>query len=529
MKMKILDLTQGSPEWHAARKEHFCASDAPAMMGASKYKSRKQLLHEKKTGQTKPVDSFTQKRFDAGHATEASARDIVEMNEAETFTPVVGMVKIKTLKLLASLDGLNDSGEIALEHKLFNKILSLNVENGVLEPMHYWQLEQQLLVSGAKKVLFVCSDGTEDKWHEMFYVSIPERREQLLAGWVQFNKDLKAFKVEAKTEAVVATVAEAFPLIKYKIEGSMIVSNISAALPIIKERADVEMNRILETDQDFADKEDLNKATVKARATLKEVVSNVTGEYVSYSEFTSTAAQIDSILQKMQSQGEKQVKDAKQRKKDEIKETGLSSLRKFSDECYEKIKPLSLSQIGIIISPDFDTAMKGKRNLESLQSAVDDVVAKQKIWIGEIMARIVPNQIFMREHGSDFKFLFHDVAQIINQETEPFQAVVKSRIADHEKKEEEKAKALRESIRKEEEEKANKKIEPVAEENSTEDVSSPSVETAKTPQQRTSSTGRSAGPAPDPFKADMTAWAKKYNVPTQGIEELSAILKKHGV
>jgi predicted phage-related endonuclease len=47
--MKILNLTQGSPEWLATRAQHFCASDAPAMMGVSKYKTRSDLLREKAT------------------------------------------------------------------------------------------------------------------------------------------------------------------------------------------------------------------------------------------------------------------------------------------------------------------------------------------------------------------------------------------------------------------------------------------------------------------------------------------------
>ena len=72
--MKQHNLIQGSPEWHAHRANHFNASDAPAMMGCSPYKTRTQLLHEKHTGVTPEVDAATQRRFDAGHAAEAAAR-----------------------------------------------------------------------------------------------------------------------------------------------------------------------------------------------------------------------------------------------------------------------------------------------------------------------------------------------------------------------------------------------------------------------------------------------------------------------
>ena len=41
------DLIQGSDTWHAYRNAHDNASDAPAMMGCSPYKSREQLLAER--------------------------------------------------------------------------------------------------------------------------------------------------------------------------------------------------------------------------------------------------------------------------------------------------------------------------------------------------------------------------------------------------------------------------------------------------------------------------------------------------
>ena len=65
--MKIVQLTQGTPSWHAHRAQHFNASDAPAMMGVSPYKTRSELLHELATGMVPEVDASTQCRFDDGH------------------------------------------------------------------------------------------------------------------------------------------------------------------------------------------------------------------------------------------------------------------------------------------------------------------------------------------------------------------------------------------------------------------------------------------------------------------------------
>ena len=48
--MIIHEVKQGSPEWHALRANTRNASEAPAMMGVSPYKSRSALVREKATG-----------------------------------------------------------------------------------------------------------------------------------------------------------------------------------------------------------------------------------------------------------------------------------------------------------------------------------------------------------------------------------------------------------------------------------------------------------------------------------------------
>ena len=58
-------LTQGSDAWHAYRANYFNASDAPAMMGASKHETRTELLNRLHTGISKEIDSATQYRFDS--------------------------------------------------------------------------------------------------------------------------------------------------------------------------------------------------------------------------------------------------------------------------------------------------------------------------------------------------------------------------------------------------------------------------------------------------------------------------------
>lgn len=188
--MKIHNVTQGSAEWHALRAQHFTASEAPAMMGASKYQTRTDLLKLKKTGIAPEVTSSQQRIFDKGHETEALARPIVERMIGEDLFPVVGTEG----NLLASMDGMTMLGETLFEHKLWNESLVAQVRAGELEPHYYWQLEQQLLVSGAEKAIFVCSDGTEANFVSQEYFPVAGRAAQLVEGWKQFEADLASFE-----------------------------------------------------------------------------------------------------------------------------------------------------------------------------------------------------------------------------------------------------------------------------------------------------------------------------------------------
>lgn len=542
----IHNIEQGSDAWHQLRAKHFTASDAAAMMGASKYKSRNQLLLEKKTGRRPEVSKAQQAVFDQGHAAEAAAREVLEMELLEDITPVVMSAELEGLPLLASLDGFYCDGGMIFEHKLWNETLAENVRNGVLEPLHYWQLEQQLLVSGAKEVLFVVSDGTENKRETLVYESDPNRRAKLIAGWKQFAADLETFKPEAKQAAVVANDTEAFPLVQYRVEGTAIISNISEILPVVKDRAEAEMNRTLETDQDFADKEKLNKATKEARTKLKEAVANVQGEFVSFAEFSETAEQIDGILQKMQSHGEKQVKEAKEQKKKSIIDKAEKSVLAYIDECNDKISPLSIFRICGPLQPDYAGAMKGKRTIESLQNAVDSVVAETKITIDQAMSRIVPNQIFLKEHATEYSFLFSDVQAIINQDTEPFQAIVKSRIAEHKQAEADRLEQERERIRQEEEAKAAEKAERERQEEErrmeNERKEQQRAEQKDTADEITEPEQPKVAPAsskrkPDKvsphvakeqtFGEEMADWAEKYGVSEEAMVSLKNILERH--
>jgi predicted phage-related endonuclease len=86
--MQSHNLTQGSPEWLAYRREHFNASDAPAMMNVSPYKTRAALLRELHTGIAPEISDQTQYLFDRGHKFEAASRGMAETILGEELYPV---------------------------------------------------------------------------------------------------------------------------------------------------------------------------------------------------------------------------------------------------------------------------------------------------------------------------------------------------------------------------------------------------------------------------------------------------------
>jgi predicted phage-related endonuclease len=433
--LQTYDFLQGGEEWKAFRKTHFPASEAAAMLNESKYESRNELLERRATGKEKEVSQIVQGLFDKGHEAEATARVIAESIIKDELYPVTGSREVDGLPISASFDGLTMLNEFVWEHKLLNKSLRESLDKGEIPYQYKPQLEQQLLVSGAKKALFMSSDGTEETARSVWYESDPKLRHILISGWKQFQKDLDNYTRKA-VEKVVGAESQGFPLVQYEMQGTSIVSNINKVLPAIKEIFKKEVSRHLETDQNFADKEVFNKAVKQARAKLKTVVSDVQSEFISYAEFEKTAKEIDKVLQQMQSQGEKQVKTAKELKKQAIKKSAEKDLFEHIDECNDHLKALggkhSITGCMGGIELDFIGAMKNKRTIESLENAVDSLVAKLKIEISHAMELVAPNVEYFVADGQEYNYLFGDLKDILNQPPESFQAVVKSRIEKHE-------------------------------------------------------------------------------------------------
>ncbi|MGY2685057.1 YqaJ viral recombinase family protein [Pseudomonas tolaasii] len=452
--MKIHNVAQGSAEWLALRAQHFTASEAPAMMGASKYQSRTDLLAAKKTGITPEVTPSQQFIFDKGHATEALARPLTEALIGEELYPIVATEG----NLLASMDGATMLGETLFEHKLWNESVVAQVKAGDLAPHYYWQLEQQLLVSGAERVIFVCSDGTPENFVHMEYRPVAGRAAQLIEGWKQFEADLVNFELADAPSIVVGKAPDELPALRIELTGMVTASNLKvfedSALAVIDS-----VKTTLSTDQDFADA----KKAVKWCGDVEEAVAvakkQALSQTQSIDELFSSLDRISAHARETRLKVDKLVKAQELLVKTNIKQKAELAL---ADHIAAINKTLGKVTLPHVVS-DFAGAMKNKRTIASLQDAVDTELARAKIDASQAADSIRLNLTSLAELAVDHAFLFSDVQQLVTKANDDLVTLIKFRISEHQKAEQAKADAKRIAEEQEAQRLAAIKPEPVVE------------------------------------------------------------------
>lgn len=434
----LTDAPQGSPAWHAARAKHFCASEAAAALGLSKYTTRDELLRQKATGLAEEVSPAKQRLFDAGHQAEALARPIAEGIAGTEFFPVVATREVEGMPLLASFDGIDLLDEVIWEHKLLNDSLVQQVQAGDLEP-HYWlQLEHQLLVSSAQRALFTTSDGTPEGTHPLWYESKPERRAQLIAGWRQFAADLAAWvPPEAAPAPVVGKTPDNLPALLIQVTGAVTASNLpeykAHALEVFKG-----INRTLTTDQDFATAESTVKWCADVESRLAAAKEHALSQTATIDELFRTIDDISAEARRTRLELDKLVKARKEEIRGEIVAGGIAALREHIAQLNAAMPADYMPQV----PADFAGAIKGKRTVDSLRSAVNDELARAKIEATNIATRIHANVKTLKASG----LVVPDAATLVLKAPDDLAAIIATRKA----AEQQRLEAERERIRAEE-------------------------------------------------------------------------------
>ena len=447
------DCQQGTQAWLDLRAHYFTASELPAAAGESKYQTRGALLKAKATGIAEEVDAAKQRLFDAGHASEAAARPIVEEKIGKELFPVTMSCEIAGLPLLASLDGIDILGDVIWENKLLNESLKNDVLQGRLDLQYACQIEQQLLVSGAEKCYFTTSDGTEEGTFGMWYESNPELRAKIIPIWKQFAEDLANYRhVEAKPAAVADTIDD-LPALTVQLVGQVTSSNLAPFKDAVLARIQA-INTALVTDADFANADKMVKFLDDGEKRLDLVKAQALAQTESIDQLFRT---IDSLKAEMRSKRltlDKLVKAEKENRKAEIVTCASKELFAHLQSLRQRVG----GYMPTIDGPIFAEAIKGLKSLDSMRDKVSVALANAKIEANATADRIDINRKAMGEHAS----LFPDFTSVCTKAADDFAALVALRIANQKEADEKRLAAERERIRAEEEAKARREAEQKA-------------------------------------------------------------------
>lgn len=176
----ILKLVQGSPEWHDHRARSRNASETPAVLGVSPWQTPYQLWLLR-TGRAEQKVTLPMRR---GTELEPAARAAYEAQTGNIMEPLV----LADGDYSASLDGITLDGGLVLEIKCpmqgRESGLWQAVAQGSVPDYYGWQIEHQLMVSGATLAHLWVFDGTEGLLLEV--PAQPDRWAVIREAWDRF-------------------------------------------------------------------------------------------------------------------------------------------------------------------------------------------------------------------------------------------------------------------------------------------------------------------------------------------------------
>ena len=194
---------QGSKEWHDYRAKMGNASEAAAVMGEGRFfPATPYQLWQVKTGRAEVKETPAMTR---GSRLEGPAREALEGSLEMVFEPRV----LSSGRLSASLDGITLDGDVILEIKVpvsgCDSETWKHVEKSGTPPHYYhWQVQQQLLCSGAKRAIFAVCAADGDTITDTVTCEVlpdPTAHQQIVAAWDAFFSFLDRDEPPPMTES----------------------------------------------------------------------------------------------------------------------------------------------------------------------------------------------------------------------------------------------------------------------------------------------------------------------------------------
>lgn len=402
--MQTVELIQGTPEWHAHRAKHFNASDAPAMMGESKYKTRAELMHELATGIMPDVDAATQKRFDEGHRIEALARPLAEEIAGDMLMPVVGVDG----NFSASFDGINIDETYIFEHKtLNNELREASDDPNELPLMYLYQINHQFYVSNADKCIFMATKWDGDTCVEKRHWIVKPNSDlinRLVHHWLQFKKDLEAYTPPVQVEVAEAKDTEQLPVPSVVVRGEVATSNLDEITPKFDNYL-AGINTTLETDQHFADAEADAKNCEDIEKRIKALRENIVAQMVDVNAIDTELSKYQTKFNKIKNSLKNAVKNEK-----DVRRTALILKAKndYKDHIGSLDKDLQGASVNSLIeAPDFASAIKGKKLISKMQDAIDKALRNAKVSADKWAEYIKDNLEYINAEIDGYEHLFN--------------------------------------------------------------------------------------------------------------------------
>lgn len=444
--MKILDLQHGTSAWKTDRKQRLNASEAGMMMGVHPNVSRNELAAMKATGTEQEFSEWFEKNvLENGHRVEAAARPHAEAIVGDELFPIIASDDHNWLG--ASYDGQTMDESVNWECKQWNEKKAEQVRNGIVPEADYWQVLQGLHINRGSKTLYMVTDGTPEKMEYIWVELNEDDAETLQVAWRQFEKDAANYVATDVPAVVQGKAPDALPALRIELTGMVTASNLpefeAHALEVLGN-----INRDLQTDEDFANAAQTVKWAQGVEDRLAAAKQHALSQTASIDELFRTIDKVSEETRRVRLELNNLVTDRKKAVKQEIALAAKTGLDQHIAEVNAGLKGVQLPQI----PADFNTAMKGKRTVATLQSAADNEAARAKVEATKLSERIQKNLQQLDATGKDF--LFSDRQQLVLKDPEDLQAFIAARLAQYEAEERQRQEEERERIRREEQAKA---------------------------------------------------------------------------
>lgn len=450
--MQIHALEQGTPEWDQFRLTHYGASEAAVMLGLSKKTTRSELLRMKHLGDAKEFSRWVQENIlDHGHAVEALARPIVDDLIGDELYPVTCSAPLmpawSSYDVSASCDGLTMGEDTAFEHKQYNADLFASVSAGIVPDEHMPQCQQVLMITGAERLYFVVSDGTEEKM--AYTIVTPDQAwfDRILAGWCQFDKDLAAYSLPESEKILAAEPVLSLPAVAVQVSGQIaITENFKAFEVALRGFLEVRLIREPKTDQDFVDLDGQIKMMKEAETALDAAEAQMLAQISSVDDAKRQKDLLAKLLRDNRLIAEKMLASEKDRRRAELIETARKTMNAHHAALQNEIEELRLP----LEMPDFAGAIKGLKTLTSMQDRLDVALSTGKIAADQAAADLRAKLAWVDANAADHRHLLADLQKLAAKPLEDFQMAIVVRIENNKKLEAERRELERELIRKEE-------------------------------------------------------------------------------